>query len=63
MSKVWGPYVVTLLNQTFIFEWYTTRLALKTNTKKPCGILELSLKALKNSWFGKVFWPNSEILE
>ena len=52
MSKVWGPYVVTLLNQTFIFEWYTTRLALKTNTKKPCGILELSLKA-----------PNSEILE
>lgn len=55
--------MVTLLNQTFIFEWYTTRLVLKTNTKKPCGILELSLKALKNSWFGKVFWPNSEILE
>jgi hypothetical protein len=55
--------VVTLLNRTFIFESYTTRLVLKTNTKKPCSILELSLKALKNSWFGKVFWPTFEIIE
>ena len=35
-TKVFGHYVVTLLNLTPIFGWYITRFVLRMDTKKTC---------------------------
>ena len=39
--KVCGPYVVTLINWTPIFEWYMVRFAVKNGHWKGCGTMRL----------------------
>lgn len=53
-------FIWSLLNWAHMFECYIAKLALKTGHHN--DMLQVSLKPLRNSWFGRGFLPTFDIL-